>query len=309
MSAQPKKLSPDMNPKFFKTNQRVADAFFNSVDPDYYSSDGQIWDPHASTMFFVETTSKFNAELLKEAAKKELKAESLDDLSPALSEFVLRVEKRVAERASAPIERNYETNIGYMSEDSKSGERTLGYVDLKKAADADLQSIVEDVPEARLELMYRALTQDSSKTNEQKCSDNNVQSRKILPLDGREKPMENNVMNVWFYANPQTKAVDGVYAFFPMGMFIRQDGDWNFITREESRIGTDLKHDDVYQLDWDTDEKEIDEAFMSEGSDPDHIAVKMYDNGVLDIGELEKYADKIIDHGDITPSGDFTTEQ
>lgn len=155
-----------MNPEFAKTNQRVADAFFNSLDSDYYSSDGQTWDRYASTIYFEGTTAKYNAELLKEAIEKELKAASLDDLSPALSEFVLRVEKRVAERASAPIERNYKTNIGYTAEDPKSGKKTKGYLDLQKASDADLQSIVDDVPEARLELMYRALTQESNNTNE-----------------------------------------------------------------------------------------------------------------------------------------------
>lgn len=154
-----------MDSEFFKTNQRVADAFFNSVDADYYSSDGHTWDPHASTIYFVDTTAKYNTELAKEAAEKELKAASLDDLSPALSEFVLRVEKRVAERASAPIERNYMTNIGYTYEDPQSGKKTKGYLDLKNISDLDLQSIVEDVPEARLELMYRVLTQKSNNTN------------------------------------------------------------------------------------------------------------------------------------------------
>lgn len=121
--------------------------------------------------------------------------------------------------------------------------------------------------------------------------------------------MADNVVNVWFYVDPQTNAIDGVYAFFPMGMFIRQDGDWSFTTREESRIDTDLNSDDVYQLDWDTDEEEIDDSFMSEDSDPDHVAVKMYDNGELDLSELEKYADKIIDHNDLTSASDILTEQ
>lgn len=155
-----------MKDEFFKINQRIAGAFFNSVDPDYYSSDGQTWDPYASTMYFVDTTAKYTAELAKQAAEKELKAASLDDLPPALSEFVLRVEKRVAERGSAPIERNYKTNIGYTSEDPKSGKKIKGYLDLEKASDADLQSIVDDVPEARLELIYRDLTQESNKTND-----------------------------------------------------------------------------------------------------------------------------------------------
>jgi hypothetical protein len=156
-----------MNPAFFQTNQRVADALFNSVDADYYSSDGETWDPYADTVYFNETTAKYNASLLKEAAEKELKAESLDDLSPALSEFILRVEKRVAERASSPLERNYKTNIGYTYEDPKSGKKVRGYLDIKNASDADLQSIIDDVPEARLELMYRAITQvNSNNTNE-----------------------------------------------------------------------------------------------------------------------------------------------
>jgi hypothetical protein len=155
-----------MNPALFKTNQRVMDALFNSTNSDYYSSDGKTWDPYASTIYFRDTSDKYQKSLVAEAAEKELKAASLDDLSPALSEFILRVEDRVAKQASAPIERNYKTNIGYTYEDPKSGKKVRGYLDIKKASEADLQSIIDDVPEARLELMYRSLTQKNNNTNQ-----------------------------------------------------------------------------------------------------------------------------------------------
>jgi hypothetical protein len=109
-----------------------------------------------------------------------------------------------------------------------------------------------------------------------------------------------DIVTVWFYVNPQDDSIEGVFAFFPMGIFLRQGGDWELVTREESRIDTDLAQDDIYQLDWGTDDAEVDDSLLSEDFDGDHIAVKMYDNGELDVSELEKYAVKIIDHKDIT---------
>ena len=99
-----------------------------------------------------------------------------------------------------------------------------------------------------------------------------------------------DIVTVLFYVDPESEAIEGVFAFSTLGMVIRENGKWEVITREESRIDTDLSHDDVYKLDWTTDDPIIDESFLSEDFDPDHIAVKMYDNGELDVSELEKYA-------------------
>jgi hypothetical protein len=110
-----------------------------------------------------------------------------------------------------------------------------------------------------------------------------------------------DIVTVWFYVNPQDDSIEGLFAFFPMGMFIRTGGTWDLVTREESRIDTDLAQDDIYQLDWSSDEDNgvVDDSLLSEDFDGDHVAVKMYDNGELDVSELEKYAVKIIDHKDI----------
>lgn len=99
-----------------------------------------------------------------------------------------------------------------------------------------------------------------------------------------------DIVTVLFYVDPESDAIEGVFAYTTLGMEIRENGKWEVITHEESRVGTDLAYDDVYKLDWSTDPVEIDESFLSEDFDPDHIAVKMYDNGELDVSELEKYA-------------------
>lgn len=111
--------------------------------------------------------------------------------------------------------------------------------------------------------------------------------------------MAEDLVTVLFYVNPESNAIDGVFAFFPMGMFLRENGDWTYVTREESRIDGELANDDVYQLNWDTDEVEVDDTMLDEDFDGDHVAVKTYDNGELDVSELEKYAKLIRDSKDI----------
>jgi hypothetical protein len=149
-----------------ETNFRVLRALSIATDPDFYSSNGKTWDRYANTLYFLKTSSDYKKLLVNEAAEKEAAASSLDDLSTTLSEFVLRIEANVAKKVNAPIERNYKTNIGYTYDDPKLGKKVRGYLDLKKASDEDLQSIVDDVPEARKELMYRSLTQKNNNTNE-----------------------------------------------------------------------------------------------------------------------------------------------
>lgn len=111
--------------------------------------------------------------------------------------------------------------------------------------------------------------------------------------------IQEDIVVVWFYVNPQDDSIEGVFSFFPLGMFMRTGGDWEYITREESPIDTELAHFDIYQLRWDTDEVVVDESFLGDDFDGDHIAVKMYDSGELNISELVKYAVLKFDHRDI----------
>ena len=147
-----------------ETNFRVLSALSAADKSDFYSSNGKTWDRYANTAYFYETSDEYKKLLVDEAAEKEAVASSLDDLTPELSAFVLRIEANLEKKRNAPLERNYKTNIGYTYDDRKLGKKVRGYLDLKKASDEDLQSIIDDVPEARKELMYRALIEKNNNT-------------------------------------------------------------------------------------------------------------------------------------------------
>jgi hypothetical protein len=103
-----------------------------------------------------------------------------------------------------------------------------------------------------------------------------------------------SISDVWFYVNPENEQIDAVLCYFPLGMSIRQGKDWEITTKEDSGIYDVLTDHNVYQLDWDSDTKVIDDSFDFDNyDDVTHIALKMYDNGELNLAELKKYAELI----------------
>ncbi len=105
---------------------------------------------------------------------------------------------------------------------------------------------------------------------------------------------KSSIIDVWFYVNPETSAIDSCLCYFPLGVSKREDSDWTFTTNEEAGVYTELAKNDVYQLDWDTDQKTIDDAFDFENyDDANHEAIKLFDKGELTLDTLKKYAELI----------------
>jgi hypothetical protein len=56
--------------------------------------------------------------------------------------------------------------IPYSYEDPVTKTRVKKYIDLKTISDYDLNSLVDSVPEAQYELLYRSMTNENNNTNE-----------------------------------------------------------------------------------------------------------------------------------------------
>ena len=120
---------------------------------------------------------------------------------------------------------------------------------------------------------------------------------------------KSSIIDVWFYVDPESENIDAVVCWFPLGMSIRKDSDWEISSKED--VGTDKLQatHDVYQLDWDTDPLTIDENFDFGDSDNEHAAIKMYDKGELTLVILKEYSERILSAtGDTSEYDDLEVE-
>jgi hypothetical protein len=105
---------------------------------------------------------------------------------------------------------------------------------------------------------------------------------------------KSSIVDVWFYVDPQSESIDSVVCWFPMGMSVREGGDWEISSKEEAGINDKLSKHDVYQLDWDTDPLVIDDSYDFDDPENEHAAIKMYDKGELTLESLMEYSEKIM---------------
>lgn len=125
-------------------------------------------------------------------------------------------------------------------------------------------------------------------------------------------PSMTDVIKIWFFVSPEDGGIDAVFMQGILGLYLRDQADWEYTTREDSAIDELFGKDDVYQLDWDAESTPGDEELPYDWDsyeDTNPTALKMYDKGELDLSELEKYADKIYDHKDFASASDILTEQ
>lgn len=116
---------------------------------------------------------------------------------------------------------------------------------------------------------------------------------------------KSSIVDVWFYVNPTTEVVDAAICYFPLGISKRVDSDWEFMTKEEAGIYGELVGDDVYQLDWETDQKTIDDSFDFDNyDDANHEAIKLFDKGELTLDALKNYSELIYRGADLGTSED-----
>jgi hypothetical protein len=118
---------------------------------------------------------------------------------------------------------------------------------------------------------------------------------------------KSSIADVWFYVNPSSQEIDAVYCFSPLGMTTRENYDWQFTRREDSKIDQ-LPADDIYQLNWESDETPMTEDFDFDSYDAvTHAALKLYDRGELTLDELKKYASLLVS-GESSDSAPITEE-
>lgn len=87
--------------------------------------------------------------------------------------------------------------------------------------------------------------------------------------------------------DPETKKVDKVFNKFPLGVLVRENGDWSGVSVDDSGI-RDMAGYAVYQLEWDKIEELADDEY-----DPE--VIKKYDAGELELDELLEVAELIYD--------------
>lgn len=108
--------------------------------------------------------------------------------------------------------------------------------------------------------------------------------------------MAKNLINFWFYVNPETQEVEKAFNFFPLGMLAREDGDWVYTSREDSGID-EMTGYQVYDLDWSrVEDTDIPDDYTDDDITPE--VVKMFDRGELDVDTLKQYADLLYDGTD-----------
>tara|TARA_B110000503_G_scaffold142592_1_gene239899 strand:+ start:9662 stop:10003 length:342 start_codon:yes stop_codon:yes gene_type:complete len=101
-------------------------------------------------------------------------------------------------------------------------------------------------------------------------------------------------IDVYFYVDPDTRAISGVFAYHPLGISIRSQNDWQFVRRANTELDTFLATHEAYVLDWDTDYVPLSETNDDEPLE-EHKAIRMYDSGELNIDNLTDYAKLVYD--------------
>lgn len=94
--------------------------------------------------------------------------------------------------------------------------------------------------------------------------------------------MAGNIVDFWFYVNAETEKIEKVYNVFPLGVLIRENGDWTGVRVDDSGI-RDMAGYKVYEMDWNKIEKLADDEF-------DPLVLKKFDSGELTLEELLKVA-------------------
>lgn len=87
------------------------------------------------------------------------------------------------------------------------------------------------------------------------------------------------LIQIYCFVDPETSLVDAVLAFGPMGISVRENGDWEPVYRED--IQDDLQkwytNHRIYDIDFDVDNEPVGESEDDDWSE--HQVVEMFDAG------------------------------
>jgi hypothetical protein len=153
-------LSKDQLKRSARYSQRFAEVLSQAIPSDYYSSDGQTWDPKADwneSPEFIKTSDEFKSALTVAVNAAVDEGSEEQDVLPELMDLAVRVETRNNDYLKPkPEGRQHRTKITYYSEDfiNKPKETTI---DLSTMEDSELEQLVLQIPEAVSELVYREL--------------------------------------------------------------------------------------------------------------------------------------------------------
>ena len=101
-------------------------------------------------------------------------------------------------------------------------------------------------------------------------------------------------IEVYFYVDPNTRNIDGVFAYHPFGISIRSGEDWLFVRRSDTRLDDFIKSHETYVLSWDSDYTPLGDTNDDEPLE-EHVAITMYDKGELNYKNLTDYARLVYD--------------
>lgn len=101
-------------------------------------------------------------------------------------------------------------------------------------------------------------------------------------------------LDVYFYVDPTSKNVSGVFAYHPLGISIRSNSTWQFVRRANTELDTFMATHEAYLLDWNSDYAPLSEAADDEPLD-EHVAIQKYDKGELTSDDLREYAKLVYD--------------
>lgn len=104
--------------------------------------------------------------------------------------------------------------------------------------------------------------------------------------------MAKNLIDIWFYVNPESEAIEKIVAFWPLGMMIRENGEWAVTDRDKSGID-ELTNYQVYDYNWESDTATLSDEFSDADLTPAPVA--SFDNGSLTIDEVKASSALIYD--------------
>jgi hypothetical protein len=95
----------------------------------------------------------------------------------------------------------------------------------------------------------------------------------------------NDLLDVRFYVNPTSLAIEGCYAFNFLGICERIGEDWEPLYRHETRLD-EFKSYLTYSIDWSIDDDP--NATVEESLKP-HPIVAAFDDDTIGMAMIEKY--------------------
>lgn len=104
--------------------------------------------------------------------------------------------------------------------------------------------------------------------------------------------MAKNLIDIWFYVNPESEAIEKIVAFWPLGMMIRENSEWAVTDREKSGID-EISGYQVYDYNWKSDSTPLADEFSDEDLTP--APVVAFDNGTLTLDEVKSSATLMYD--------------